>query len=80
MQDSWGNFGYSSKEPPTSVAPEEIARILASESLTLKDVKTLMRGARYHRGYDEKFEYANTLLAERPTISDRMSYACLSWG
>jgi hypothetical protein len=46
------------------VEEEEVARIVAREELSFGDVKRLMRGVRYSRGYDEKFDYANTLVAE----------------
>jgi hypothetical protein len=46
------------------VEEHDIARILASQELSLEDVKIVMRGARYDRGYDERFDYANTLLSD----------------
>jgi hypothetical protein len=46
------------------VEETEIARIVAREELSFDDVKRLIRGVRYTRGYDEKFEYANTLVPE----------------
>lgn len=46
------------------VERQEITRILANEELTLEDIKTVVRGVRYERGYDERFDYANTLLSE----------------
>jgi hypothetical protein len=46
------------------VEETEIARIVAREELSFDDVKRLLRGVRYTRGYDEKFEYANTLVPE----------------
>ena len=46
------------------VEERDIARILARQELSLNDVKTIMRGARYERGIDERFEYANELLSE----------------
>jgi hypothetical protein len=59
-----GRFGTSLSEPVASVEDQDIARILASEPPTFEDIKTLMRGSRYTHGYDEKFEYANSLLLE----------------
>jgi hypothetical protein len=59
-----GRFGTSLSEPPVPVEDHDIARILASNAPTFEDIKTLMRGARYTQGYDEKFEYANSLLPE----------------
>ena len=46
------------------VEEQDVARILAREELSLEDVKIVMRGVRYDRGYDERFDYANTLLPE----------------
>jgi hypothetical protein len=46
------------------VEEQDVARILAHEELSLEDVKIVMRGVRYDRGYDERFDYANTLLSE----------------
>ena len=62
-----GRFGTSLSEPLASVEDQDIARILASETPTFEDIKTLMRGSRYTHGYDETFEYANSLL---PGASD----------
>lgn len=46
------------------VDERDLARILAHEELSLEDVKTVMRGVRYERGHDERFDYANELLSE----------------
>jgi hypothetical protein len=59
-----GRFGASLSEPLAPVEDHDIARILASEGPTFEDIKILMRGARYTKGYDEKFDYANSLLPE----------------
>ena len=59
-----GRFGASLSKPLSPVEDHDIARILASEAPTFEDVKTLIRGVRYTQGYDEKFEYANSLLPE----------------
>jgi hypothetical protein len=59
-----GRFGESLSEPLAPVEDHVIARILASDAPTFEDIKTLMRGARYTQGYDERFEYANSLLPE----------------
>jgi hypothetical protein len=59
-----GRFGTSLSEPLASVEDQDIAKILASETPTFEDIKTLMRWSRYTDGYDEKFEYANSLLPE----------------
>lgn len=42
----------------------DISRILAKDEISIDDVKRLIRGVRYPRGYDERFGYANTLLPE----------------
>ena len=59
-----GRLGQSEAEPPSSVTLEDIARLAWSEELSFEDVKTLIRGVRYGNGYDEKFEYANSLVPE----------------
>ena len=59
-----GTLGASASVPKASVESRDIVRILASEEPSFEDIKTLMRGVRYSGGYDEKFEYANTLLPE----------------
>ena len=59
-----GRFGASSSQPQELVEDHDFARILASEEPSFEDIKTLMRGARYTGGFDEKFEYANALLLE----------------
>jgi hypothetical protein len=46
------------------VEKAEVARIVAREELSLGGVKRLIRGVRYARGFDERFEYANTLVPE----------------
>lgn len=46
------------------VSESNISAILAKDVLSLDDVKRLIRGVRYPKGYDERFEYANTLLAD----------------
>jgi hypothetical protein len=56
-------FGASSSKPKEHVEEHDIARILASDRPSLEDIKT-MRGTRYADGFDERFEYANSLLAE----------------
>jgi hypothetical protein len=38
--------------------------LVAREELSLEDVKIIMRGVRYERGYDERFDYANSLILE----------------
>lgn len=62
-----GRFLTSPSEPLSPVEDRDIARILTSEAPTFEDIKTLVRGARYARGHDETFEYANSLL---PQASD----------
>ena len=46
------------------VEPHDVARIVAREKLSLEDVKVALKGVRYQRGYDERFDYANSLLLE----------------
>lgn len=62
-----GRFGTSLSEPPAPVEDRDITRLLASETPTFENIKSLMRGTRYADGYSEMFEYANTLL---PGASD----------
>ena len=59
-----GTLWESSSEAREPVDDHDIGRILASEELSFEDIKTLMRGVRYSRGYDERFEYGDTLLPE----------------
>jgi hypothetical protein len=56
--------GRAARKQEKYVGEEEVARIVAREELSLEDVKRVMRGVRYNRGYDETFDYANTLVPE----------------
>src|SRR5215813_2733174 len=55
--------GWSLRRRKEMYEQDDIARILAREELSFEDVKIVMRFARYERGFDERFEYANTLLS-----------------
>jgi hypothetical protein len=57
-------FGTFPLKPLLPIEEHDLARLLASETLTFDDIKTLMRGARYTRGHDETFTYADSLLPE----------------
>jgi hypothetical protein len=57
-------LGQSDREPTSPVMPSDIARLIASDELPFDDVKTIMRGVRYSKGYDEKFAYADSLVPE----------------